>query len=172
MKKIFWPLTLFFFTALAHAAYAQDEIPNISSDTVKKVTSAIKKKLPGKAVKKQKAAEKFATQDEQPVKKKPVKKKKKKPAPPVSEYKFSQGDDEHAYKFDKRANPIVKDAKAKKKTAKKGSAKKKTPAEEKPDNTAKPKLQTTGGNASPDGDAPAIPQKELPQQPPAEEGGE
>ena len=56
-------------------------------------------------------------------KKKP---KKKKPAAPVSEYKFSSGGDMvPAYKFDKKANPILKPAK-KKKPAKKAGAK--TPA--------------------------------------------
>ena len=48
--------------------------------------------------------------------------KKKKPAKPVSEYKFSSGESVPTYKFDKRANPIVKAAK-KKKTAKKAAGK-------------------------------------------------
>lgn len=55
-------------------------------------------------------------------KKVPAKKKarKKKPAPPVSEYKFNSGESVPAYKFDKRANPIIKEKK-KKKPAKKSA---------------------------------------------------
>lgn len=48
--------------------------------------------------------------------------KKKKPAPPVSEYKFSSGESAPTYKFDKKANPIVK-APKKKKGAKKAAGK-------------------------------------------------
>ena len=60
-----------------------------------------------------------------PAPKKPARKKKpakkKKPAEPVSEYKFSSGGDMvPAYKFDKRANPILKPVK-RKKPAKKGA---------------------------------------------------
>lgn len=61
-----------------------------------------------------------------PAAKKPAKKKakKKKPAEPVSEYKFTAAESVPTYKFDKKANPIVKDAK-KKKPAKKGAKGKK-----------------------------------------------
>lgn len=54
------------------------------------------------------------------------KKKKKKPAEPVSEYKFTAAESVPTYKFDRKANPIVKEPK--KKPAKKGAAasKKKT----------------------------------------------
>lgn len=41
-------------------------------------------------------------------KKKPAKKKKKKPAKPVSEYKFTAAEAVPTYRFDKKANPIVK----------------------------------------------------------------
>lgn len=46
--------------------------------------------------------------------------KKKKPAPPVDEYKFSAVEKTETYKFDREANPIVKQKKAppKKKAAK------------------------------------------------------
>ena len=48
-----------------------------------------------------------------------LKKKVKKPAAkPVSEYIFNKMDSVPAYKFDKHANPIIKEAKPKKKTAK------------------------------------------------------
>ena len=56
-------------------------------------------------------------------KKKPAKKKKK-PAKPVSEYKFTSADAVPAYKFDKKANPIVKKVPPKKKGAAKPAAKK------------------------------------------------
>lgn len=49
------------------------------------------------------------------------KKKKKKTAAPVSEYKFTSADAVPDYKFDKRANPIVKPARKKK--GAKGAAK-------------------------------------------------
>jgi len=53
-------------------------------------------------------------------------KKKKKPAEPASEYKFTAAESVPTYKFDRKANPIVKETK--KKPAKKGAAasKKKT----------------------------------------------
>jgi hypothetical protein len=67
-------------------------------------------------------------------KKAPARKKarKKKPEPPVSEYKFSGQETSPAYKFDKRANPIIKEPRKKKpakKTSKKAAAakEKKTP---------------------------------------------
>ncbi len=63
-----------------------------------------------------------------PAKKAPAKKKakKKKPAKPVSEYKFSAVEKVPTYKFDKKANPIVKGGK--KKAAKKGTKGNKAPA--------------------------------------------
>jgi len=81
------------------------------------------------------------TETDAPAKKKPApkktaakKKKKKKPAEPASEYKFTAAESVPTYKFDKKANPIVKETK--KKPAKKGAAtsKKKTqpPAKLKP----------------------------------------
>ena len=68
-----------------------------------------------------------------PATKKPAPKKKakkKKKAPPVSEYKFDAVEKTETYKFDKRANPIVK-AKKKKKAAKKAPAPKGDSLEEK-----------------------------------------
>ncbi|OGR68293.1 MAG: hypothetical protein A2179_03030 [Elusimicrobia bacterium GWC2_63_65] len=61
-----------------------------------------------------------------PKKKAAKKKKKKKPAEPASEYKFTAAESVPTYKFDRKANPIVKETK--KKQAKKGAAasKKKT----------------------------------------------
>ncbi len=64
-----------------------------------------------------------ATARKAPVKK-AAKKKKKKKAKPVSEYKFSAVEKVPTYKFDKKANPIVKTSK--KKAAKKGGRAKKT----------------------------------------------
>lgn len=61
-------------------------------------------------------------------KKKAAKKKKKKAAKPVSEYKFPSAEATPTYKFDKKANPIMKPAKKKKKTSTKAAAKK--PAED------------------------------------------
>ncbi|MEK7722491.1 MAG: hypothetical protein AAB359_08890 [Elusimicrobiota bacterium] len=49
-------------------------------------------------------------------KKKPAKKKKKKSVKPASQYKFTAVEAPPSYKFDKKANPIVK-APAKKKAA-------------------------------------------------------
>jgi len=69
------------------------------------------------------AAEAPAEPPAKPAPKKPAPKKKakkKKPAPPASEYKFEAVDKTETYKFDKKANPIVK-AKKKKKTAKKAA---------------------------------------------------
>jgi len=60
-------------------------------------------------------------------KKAPAKKKKKKPAKPVSEYKFTAADSVPTYKFDKKADPIIK-APKKKKASSKGAAKKAAPA--------------------------------------------
>ena len=49
-----------------------------------------------------------------PAPKAKAKKKKKKKAAPVSEYKFTSADAVPTYKFDKKANPIVKPAPKKK----------------------------------------------------------
>lgn len=77
----------------------------------------------------QPADEAAAPKEEAPVKpapKKPAPKKKpkkKKKVPPPSEYKFDAVEKVETYKFDKRANPIVKEKKkkpAKKQPAKKG----------------------------------------------------
>ena len=76
-------------------------------------------------------------------KKKP--KKKKKPVP-VSEYKFDAVDKTETYKFDKRANPIVK-AKKKKKAAKKAPAPKSDSLEEKSLPSAKLKPAKALGEA-------------------------
>jgi outer membrane biosynthesis protein TonB len=51
------------------------------------------------------------------------KKKKKKPVEPASEYKFTAAESVPTYKFDRKANPIVKEPK--KKPVKKGAAAKK-----------------------------------------------
>ncbi len=101
-------LPLLLLGALSLPSFAQDE----ESGVPKEETAAPAKPAVKPAAKK-------------PAKKAPARKKKakkKKPAPPVSEYKFSSGEDVPAYKFDKRANPIVK-APKKKKAAKKTSAK-------------------------------------------------
>lgn len=73
------------------------------------------------------AEETAAPKEEAPVKpapKKPAPKKKpkkKKKVPPPSEYKFDAVEKVETYKFDKKANPIVKKKPAKKKpAAKKG----------------------------------------------------
>ncbi|MBI4803199.1 MAG: hypothetical protein HY796_11820 [Elusimicrobia bacterium] len=158
MKRMFWPLTLFLLTASAFAAYAQGEI-EVSTETVKKAVAALKPGKKAPAALKKKPADKSAKRQsaEKPAEKKPVKKKaKKKPAPPASEYKFKQENSVPTYKFDKRANPIIKDAKPKKKTAKKQAVK----AEAPPPDTGEPP-----------GDP--IPQKKLPAPPPAgdEDGG-
>lgn len=49
-----------------------------------------------------------------PARKTKAKKKKKKTAPAVSEYKFKAVETIPAYKFDKKANPILKKAKSRK----------------------------------------------------------
>ena len=90
-----------------------------------------------------------------PAPKKPAPKKKakkKKAAPPASEYKFDAVDKTETYKFDKKANPIVK-AKKKKKTAKKAApAAKKDDLQEKSVVTGKLKpaksIGDTGGTAT------------------------
>lgn len=105
----------------------------------------------GKSVKEDQSwgVAKDSSTDTQPAKKKKAKKKK---AEPVSEYKFKQETvSDSTYKFDKRANPIIKDAKPKKK-AKKKVVKQETPSEE-----------------PPPVDGPPIPQKKLPAQPPQDE---
>lgn len=76
------------------------------------------------------AAQEHETHSEKPAKKAKKKKaKKKKPAEPVSEYKFSAIDTVPTYKFDKKANPIIKEGKKKpsKKAAKGKSSSKPAP---------------------------------------------
>ncbi|OGR76983.1 MAG: hypothetical protein A2X32_06795 [Elusimicrobia bacterium GWC2_64_44] len=74
------------------------------------------------------AGETAAEDAPKPAAKKPAPKKKakkkKKPAP-VSEYKFNSVDKTETYKFDRKANPILKPAK--KKAAPKKAAPKKAP---------------------------------------------
>lgn len=53
-----------------------------------------------------------------PAKKKAVKKTRKRPPPPASEYRFDKIDSIPSYRFDKKANPIMKDVKPGKKPAK------------------------------------------------------
>lgn len=105
--KLLLPLLLL--GALSLPAFAQDE----ESAPPKEETAA-----PAKPAAKKPAAKK--ADKKAAAKKKPA--KKKKPAPPVSEYKFSSGEAVPTYKFDKRANPIVK-APKKKKAPKKAAAK-------------------------------------------------
>lgn len=73
---------------------------------------------------------------DKPAPKKPAPKKKpkkKKKVPPPSEYKFDAVEKVETYKFDKKANPIVKKKPAKKKpAAKKGEAAKGEDGSEKP----------------------------------------
>lgn len=86
---------------------------------------------------------------DKPAPKKPAPKKKakkKKKAAPVSEYKFDAVEKTETYKFDKRANPIVK-AKKKKKAAKKAPASKSDTLEEKSIPTAKLKPAKAIGEA-------------------------
>ncbi len=101
-------LPLLLLGALALPSFAQDE----ESAAPKEETAAPAKPAAKPAAKK-------------PAKKAPAKKKpakKKKPVKPVSEYKFSSGESVPTYKFDKRANPIVK-APKKKKAARKAAGK-------------------------------------------------
>ncbi len=84
-----------------------------------------------------------------PAPKKPAPKKKakkKKKAPPASEYKFTSEEKTETYKFDKRANPIVK-AKKKKKAAKKAPEAKSDTLEEKSLPSAKLKPAKAIGEA-------------------------
>ena len=100
-------LPLLLLGALSLPSFAQDE-----SAPPKEEAAAPAKPAAKPAAKK--------TDKKAAAKKKPA--KKKKPAPPVSEYKFSSGESVPTYKFDKRANPIVKASK-KKKAPKKAAAK-------------------------------------------------
>jgi hypothetical protein len=83
----------------------------------------------------------------------PDKKKKKGKTPAAktaSEYKFERIDHKPAYTFDKKTNPIIKEAKPKKKAAKKTVSGKKAAAAAKP----APKTQTVntaGGEEQKDG---------------------
>lgn len=87
-------------------------------------------------------AEETAAPKEKAPEKKPAKKpakkkaKKKKKAPPQSEYKFDAVEKTETYKFDRKANPIVKKKPAKKKAAKKGE---KTKGENAPEKAKDPK---------------------------------
>ena len=108
-------MTLLLPAALCLPAFAQDE-----GDAPSEETGA---EAPAKPAAKP-AAKKTAP------KKKPAAKKKKKKAPkPVSEYKFTSAEAIPTYKFDKKANPIIKPAKKKKKKTSAKAASKK-PAEE------------------------------------------
>lgn len=96
MKKILnLLLALLLPAALCLPAAAQDEstAPAEGTEAAAPAKPAVKKPAP---------------------KAKAKKKKKKKPAAPVSEYKFTSADAVPAYKFDKKANPIVKPAPKKK----------------------------------------------------------
>jgi hypothetical protein len=106
LLKLLMPLLLL--GALGLPSAAQDD----ETAAPKEETAAPAKPAAKPAVKK--------TAKKPAAKKKPA--KKKKPAPPVSEYKFSAVDTVPSYKFDKRANPIVK-APKKKKAPKKAAAK-------------------------------------------------
>lgn len=113
MKKLL-ELSLFAFmlAALSLPGSAQDENSDSGGQSAPAAgsqgTAAAKKPAPRKPARKKRTAKK----------KKPARKKKKEE--PVSEYKFSSSESVPTYKFDKRANPIVK--KKKKPAKKKGAA--------------------------------------------------
>jgi outer membrane biosynthesis protein TonB len=79
------------------------------------------------------------------------KKKKKKPAEPASEYKFTAAESVPTYKFDRKANPIVKETK--KKPAKKSAASKK---KTQPAAKLKPS-KPIGAEETPAGSLPGVP---------------
>lgn len=146
-------LAAFCLPALAQEETAEHSQGYLSSDnpegqTASEDAPASKKSQANKTEAAKSAAAKKAKADAAAKKKKA---KKKKPAKPVSEYKFSSGESVPAYKFDKRANPIVK-APKKKKPAKKAAAKGEK-SEGKP--AAKLKTSKPIGEEEPAQDAPA-----------------
>ena len=128
-------LTAFAFAALCGPAFAQNETAAPPGEETKAAAPAA-------------PALKTAAVKKKPVKKK--KKAKKKVPAPVSEYKFKAADAPPAYRFDKKANPIIKakpKAKASSKKGKKNKKVKKSTDKDAP-NTAEqpiPKLQKASG---------------------------